>query len=143
MENFDLICEIVPKTVVHLTETVHDVQIALNGKGDKRIRLEVLQHALLKRFDLCCIYLLKYGAALLRSRYQIKLRFTTPKKVFNTLHQKGLITQDELTTLLATIKIRRLTRKCYDETYIEKTMQEIVKSLPAIEQVAQKLLPKK
>jgi hypothetical protein len=79
----------------------------------------------------------------LKSQHQITLRLTTPKKIFNTLHQKSLITQDELATLMTTIQIKRLTRKCYDETYIEKTMQEIVKSLPAIEQVAQKLLPKK
>jgi hypothetical protein len=79
----------------------------------------------------------------LKSQYQTTLRLTTPKKVFNTLYQKDLITQDELATLLTTIQIRRLTRKCHDETYIEQTMQAIIEILPAITHVATKMLSKK
>jgi uncharacterized protein YutE (UPF0331/DUF86 family) len=71
------------------------------------------------------------------------LRFTTPKKVFTMLSQKDLINQDELATLMATVQIRRLARKCYDETYIEKTMQGIIEILPAITLIAQKMLSKK
>jgi hypothetical protein len=143
METITRIYEVLPKTVANLTDSVNWLVKAQNGQDPAIPDLDVHQYATLKQFDLCYIYLIKTGIALLKSQHQITLRLTTPKKVFNTLHQKTLITQDELATLLATIKIRRLTRKCYDETYIERTMQEIIEILPAVTLVAQKMLSKK
>lgn len=143
METIARIYEVLPKTVANLTDSVNWLVKAQAGQDPEIADLDVHQYATLKQFDLCYIYLIKTGIALLKSHHQITLRLTTPKKVFNTLYQKNLITQDELATLLATIKIRRLTRKCYDETYIDKTMRAIIKILPVITQVAQKMVPKK
>jgi hypothetical protein len=143
METIARIYEVLPKTVANLTESV-DWLVKAQADQDPDIPdLDVHHYATLKRFDLCYIYLIKTGSALLKSQHQLTLRLTTPKKVFNTLYQKDLITQDELATLMTTIQIKRLTRKCYDEAYIDKTMQAIIEILPAITHVAQKLLPKK
>jgi len=143
METIARIYEVLPKTVANLTDSVDWLVKAHAGQDPDIPDLDVHQYATLKQFDLCYIYLIKTGIALLKSHHQITLRLTTPKKVFNTLSQKQLINQKELDILLATIKIRRLTRKCYDETYIDQTIQAIIEILPAITQIAQKMVPKK
>ena len=143
METIARIYEVLPKTVVNLTESVDWLVKAQAGQDPDIPNLDVHQYATLKQFDLCYIYLIKTGIALLKSQYQITLRLTTPKKVFNTLYQKALISQDELATLMATIQIRRLTRKCYDETYIDQTIQAIIEILPAITLIAKKIVPEK
>lgn len=136
METVTLTSEILQKTVDNLAHSVEQ----LTGLSPKKTPLNTIQDSILKRFDLCYIYFLKHGIAILRSHYQIKLRITTPKKIFNTLYQKQLITPKELNVLLDTVRIKSLSKRSYDSKNADKTMIAIIKTLPAIKQIARKLI---
>ncbi len=143
METITLICEILQKTLLNLTDSINRLQMALKNQDDKAITFNTLQDSILKRFDLYYIYSLKYGAALLKSHFQITLRIRTPKKIFNTLYQKQLIAQKELDILLATVRIKSLSKKCYDPKSTARAIHVIIEALPVIQKVTQKIVHKK
>jgi nucleotidyltransferase substrate binding protein (TIGR01987 family) len=97
--------------------------------------------AIIKRFELCYDLLWKYGKLYLMIYHETDI--LSPKKVFNELFSKQIISREDTDTLMDIAEVRNLTVHTYDEEYADDAAQEIIEYLKALEKILKKLAPEK
>jgi len=111
-----------------------------DAQTDKLLQ-EAWRDSVITRFQLCYELLWKYGKHYLLVYLQADV--SSPKKVFQELHAKKIISREDADNLMDIVEVRNLTTHIYDEAYAEQAAQEIIEYLRFLETILKKLAPEK
>jgi len=100
---------------------------------------EIIRDSTIQRFEFCCDTMWKLLKMLLRQKHNITVDPATPRRIFRTCYDHGMLEKDELSTFNSMIRDRNTTSHTYNEEIAEQISNRIPQYYETMKKIIDRL----